>query len=254
MNRPTTTRRVHRATGLLAAALVALAGAVLGAAPARAASHHVDMEQYMFMPAATTIAQGDTVTWTNHDTAEHDVVVTSGPASFSSPMLAQGKSWSHTFATPGHYSYVCSVHPGMTASLTVTAAAVPPRAQAGATPNGTAHGTANGTANGATQAGTHTAPAGVPATPVRTATRSHATRTAKTSPAGSHAEADPGAASATTRTAPAASATLQPLILVVGASVVAMVFCLLLMVSRPLAGLEDVTSDASAGRRRLEDA
>ncbi|WP_231976148.1 cupredoxin domain-containing protein [Streptomyces sp. 3214.6] len=48
---------------------------------------------------------------------------TSGPASLHSPMPNKGGSWSYTFTTAGTYGYVCTVHPGMTARIVVTAAA-----------------------------------------------------------------------------------------------------------------------------------
>jgi hypothetical protein len=63
------------------------------------------------------------VTWTNQDTAPHDVKTTSGPVSIHSPMLDKGQSWSFTFTTAGSYGYVCTVHPNMTAGITVRAAA-----------------------------------------------------------------------------------------------------------------------------------
>ena len=116
------TRQVRRWT-LPAALLLAVGFLALMAAPASATDHHVMIEQYAYGPANLNIDQGDTVTWTNHDSVEHDVVVTSGPASFRSPMLSQGESWSHTFTTPGSYSYICSVHPEMRAAVTAAAAA-----------------------------------------------------------------------------------------------------------------------------------
>ncbi|MDX2681905.1 cupredoxin domain-containing protein [Streptomyces sp. NY05-11A] len=38
-------------------------------------------------------------------------------------MLNKGGSWSYTFTTAGTYGYVCTVHPGMTGRIDVTAAA-----------------------------------------------------------------------------------------------------------------------------------
>ena len=61
----------------LLAALAVLAGCALaGAAPAAAAAgHSVTISGYAFKPAMLTITVGDTVTWTNLDTAPHDVTV-----------------------------------------------------------------------------------------------------------------------------------------------------------------------------------
>ena len=87
---------------------------------ATASSKSVDMMNYAFSPSSLAISVGDTVTWTNHDSAPHNVVVTDGPEKFSSPLIEQGQSWSHTFTLAGTYSYYCSVHPDMKATITVT--------------------------------------------------------------------------------------------------------------------------------------
>ncbi|MGW7531011.1 cupredoxin domain-containing protein [Amycolatopsis sp. NPDC054798] len=96
------------------------------AAPAAAGSAKaVEMSGYKFSPAALTISAGDTVTWTNHDTAPHNVVVTDGPEKFTSPTMQTGGTFSHTFTKAGTYSYYCSIHPDMKATVTVQGAAPP---------------------------------------------------------------------------------------------------------------------------------
>lgn len=112
------------AGGGLAFAAVALVW--VSGAPAGAAGHHVEMENYAFSPRSLTVQRGDSVTWMNHDEAPHDAKTTSGPASFHSPMLEQGGSWTHTFNSAGTYSYYCTVHPDMKASIVVTAPEPPP--------------------------------------------------------------------------------------------------------------------------------
>ncbi|HEX6361043.1 cupredoxin family copper-binding protein [Actinophytocola sp.] len=94
---------------------------LLAPARAEAASEHVAMENYAYSSASLTIQVGDTVTWTNHDQAPHDVVTTSAPAAFRSPLLETGQTWSFTFTVPGTYSYYCSVHPDMRAEIVVMA-------------------------------------------------------------------------------------------------------------------------------------
>lgn len=100
---------------------------------AQAATFQVHMSGYAYGPAQLTIKVGDTVTWTNHDKAPHDSVTTAGPAQFRSPMLSQGQTWSFTFTQPGTYSYYCTVHPDMRATIVVqpaqTAQAPPPAQQ-----------------------------------------------------------------------------------------------------------------------------
>jgi plastocyanin len=102
-------------------------GTSTGSAPqARAASaHEVMIMDFVYSPASLTVAVGDTVTWTNHDSAPHTVTVTDGPVKFDSGTLEQGESYSYTFTEAGTYSYYCAVHPNMVASVTVSGGATP---------------------------------------------------------------------------------------------------------------------------------
>ena len=110
--------------GLITAAVVALGAA---AAPAQAAD--VSISNFAFMPSSITIAQGDSVTWTwaGPDT-NHSVTSKSGQAdSFDSdpgktPTSLDhppGDTFSHTFNTPGTFSYICKVHSFMTGKVVV---------------------------------------------------------------------------------------------------------------------------------------
>jgi len=78
----------------------------------------VTMEGIAFKPAQVTISAGDTVTWTNNDSAGHDVTgddFKSGDAGG----LGQGDTFEHTFEEAGTFDYVCTVHPGMEGSVKV---------------------------------------------------------------------------------------------------------------------------------------
>lgn len=191
----------HLAAALIAA-MTALTALFIGAAPASAASHHITISTYAYHPGALTVAVGDTVTWTNLDSVAHDVTVTRGPALFHSPMLSQGQSWSYTFTVAGPYNYICSVHPDMTATLTVT-----PAAQS-AVPTGSTHAAASGSERRHGR------------TPAVTPTQTAAPITAQT------------------QTAPLDSAAQQtqinPLLLVGGALCAVLIFCLLTIASRPV--------------------
>jgi plastocyanin len=70
-----------------------------------------------FVPNTITVAAGTTITWTNKDAITHDV--TSGTGLFTSGPLANGATFSFTFATAGNYSYYCSIHPTMVGTVTV---------------------------------------------------------------------------------------------------------------------------------------
>jgi plastocyanin len=215
-----TARTTNRVAGVLAVLLMALSAVLFASAPAEAASHAVTIKQYAYGPGSMNIEQGDTVTWTNQDTASHDVVVTSGPVSFRSPMLDKGESWSYTFTTAGAYSYTCSVHPDMRGSVTAVAPAPAPATSA------PVHEHTEAAAPSATPppAGNAPATSGLSAAP-KPGRKPHAT------PVPSQV-----AAPATTQLSTAAqepTTTLDPLLLVAGVSIAVVVFCLLLMVSRP---------------------
>jgi predicted secreted protein with PEFG-CTERM motif len=74
-----------------------------------------------FVPASVTVHPGDTVIWSNDDTAAH--TVTSGTAAdgpdgnWDSSLIMVGATFSHKFDTLGNYPYFCMVHPWMTGSV-----------------------------------------------------------------------------------------------------------------------------------------
>ena len=67
-----------------------------------------------FTPANATIAVGGTVTWKNDDTIDHN-----STASGWSGHLAPGAQFTRTFAAAGTFPYVCTLHAGMTGTITV---------------------------------------------------------------------------------------------------------------------------------------
>ena len=217
-----------RAGALLAAAALIGLLALAGWSPAQAAGHTVTMQGYAYSQASLSVDPGDTVTWVNKDQAPHDVVVTSGPQTFRSPLLNQGESWSFTFRSAGTYSYICSVHPDMRASVTVKAAPKPPPAPAPA-PAAPAekhdHPQSKTTAAPTPAAGAQPQAAGPKQAP---------TTPAQQTPAPAPAPA--AAAAPAAQVAPAPSETsLNPLLLVAGAAIAVVVFCLLMLASRPSA-------------------
>src|SRR5207248_7538274 len=90
------------------------------AAPAASATTTVQIKRSGFVPAAITINQGDSVTWTNTDTIDHQVVANGG--SFASPILKAGKSWTHTFNHGGTFHYPDSLHPSLKGTVVVSGA------------------------------------------------------------------------------------------------------------------------------------
>jgi plastocyanin len=69
---------------------------------------------------AVTIQQGQSLTFTNLDVAQHDVDARDG--SFESPLVGLGASTPVNGVealAPGSYEFYCSLHPNMTGTLTV---------------------------------------------------------------------------------------------------------------------------------------
>lgn len=76
---------------------------------------------YSFSPSTMSVKVGTTVTWTNTTQAPHTVTSDSGdPASINGSLDSSGSTFSFTFTQAGTYNYHCSVHPYMTATITVT--------------------------------------------------------------------------------------------------------------------------------------
>jgi plastocyanin len=103
----------------VAAILVGILAA--GASSVLAADQAVDIAGFAFSPQSITIGVGDTVTWTNADAQRHSA--TADDASFDTGTIARGASASETFATAGTFGYHCKVHPSMTGTVVVRAAA-----------------------------------------------------------------------------------------------------------------------------------
>jgi plastocyanin len=113
------------ALSTMAAALPAITSAADG--PAVTIHDGGDPTTWGYTPASTTVAAGQTVTWTNSGQFPHDAAATDG--SWKTPLLNTGGSGSVTFSTPGTYSYTCTPHPWMLGTIVVTAAvntAAPP--------------------------------------------------------------------------------------------------------------------------------
>jgi plastocyanin len=84
-------------------ALALVAGALVLAAPAGTATANVSITAAGFIPDPVEIVVGDTVTWTNADTVNRQVVSTA--AGFASPILRPGESFSFTFRKAGRFAY-----------------------------------------------------------------------------------------------------------------------------------------------------
>jgi plastocyanin len=66
-----------------------------------------------------TAKVGDTITWTNGDSAPHTVSLDDG--SCTTPHINGGSTSSLTFSAPGTYPFHCNVHPNMKGTIEITA-------------------------------------------------------------------------------------------------------------------------------------
>jgi plastocyanin len=79
----------------------------------------VTIKDFSYAPKSVTINVGDTVTWVNHGPTDH--TATANDHSFDTGILKKGQSGSHTFSAAGTFSYFCTIHPFMKATVVVAA-------------------------------------------------------------------------------------------------------------------------------------
>jgi plastocyanin len=75
----------------------------------------VTVVNFSFIPAELNIKKGDTVVWTNNDSAPHQII----GSNFQSDVLSKGQSFSFTFGTTGTFDYICKLHPSMKGKINV---------------------------------------------------------------------------------------------------------------------------------------
>src|SRR5687768_17507891 len=108
-------------TALVSAALVScmfLLEAASGAGVLSASgTHTIVIADMKFVPETLTVKAGDTVVWVNRDFFPH--TATAQDRSFDSRDIATNKSWKYVAAKKGAFSYICTLHPTMEATLIV---------------------------------------------------------------------------------------------------------------------------------------
>jgi len=134
---------VSKTIYLTASLLAILSVVAIGASTDNSVFAQGDKVQASIVPGASTLTDtavspnpieakvGQTVVWTNDDTAFH--TVTSGligapdagklfDSGLSGPtaLTTQGKTFEHTFDTAGEFDYHCTLHPAMTGKVIVT--------------------------------------------------------------------------------------------------------------------------------------
>ena len=79
----------------------------------------ISMKDIQFVPREAETKVGQKVTWTNDDTAPHNVTAKEG-ADFASETMNKGDTFDHTPTQAGTIDYVCTIHPGQDGKLIVT--------------------------------------------------------------------------------------------------------------------------------------
>jgi plastocyanin len=77
----------------------------------------VGIENFTFSPGDVTAAVGETITWTNEDSAAHTATLDDGACGTDN--IAQGTTAGLVFDAPGTYPYHCKIHPNMTGTITI---------------------------------------------------------------------------------------------------------------------------------------
>ena len=87
------------------------------AAPTGGGTAAVAISNFAFTPQKITVKVGDTVTWTNNDSAPHTVTSATSldtsattTSEFDSGQFGQGQTFSFAFTKAGTYFYMCTIH------------------------------------------------------------------------------------------------------------------------------------------------
>jgi plastocyanin len=112
-------RRIALLLGAVTAAalLTAALPELTAAGEAAASSATVTIDNFAFAPPTLTVTAGTTVTWKNEDDSPHRIGDKNG--TFKSAALDTDDTFSHTFAAPGEYPDICTIHPYMVGKIIV---------------------------------------------------------------------------------------------------------------------------------------
>src|SRR3989344_5298787 len=81
------------------------------------ATYNINIKNFAFDRASLKIKSGDTIVWTNSDTAPHTVSGNNGGP--NSNTLNANQIYSFTFTNAGTFNYQCNFHPSMKGAIIV---------------------------------------------------------------------------------------------------------------------------------------
>jgi plastocyanin len=98
---------------LLASLLLPVA--IIGESTGRAANSTVQIREvsasaWLFQPSNSLVNAGDSITWTNVSSHQHDSTATVLPRLWASPLLNPSNTFSFTFTNTGTFHYFCKLH------------------------------------------------------------------------------------------------------------------------------------------------
>jgi plastocyanin len=116
---PASSAAAPSAAASSAAAPSAGGSAAAVCAPASGAGQvQANAKGFAFDPATVTVPAGQSVTWTNGDTASHSIVLDGGQC--KSEPFAGGATTTLQFNVAGSYPFHCGIHPTMKGTIEVT--------------------------------------------------------------------------------------------------------------------------------------
>lgn len=80
----------------------------------------VTMKDFAFDPQEVEATVGQTVEWRNEDDAPHNAVAQGGTSDLETETFGRGESDTYTLDEAGSIEYICTVHPQMTGTITVS--------------------------------------------------------------------------------------------------------------------------------------
>lgn len=103
--------------------LPVLAALLLASPTALAATKTVNITNAGFVPNSITIAVGDSITWTNSDTKNHQPASKNAP--FTAPILKPGETYTFQFKSDGRFNITDELVKNQRMTVTVTKASTP---------------------------------------------------------------------------------------------------------------------------------
>ena len=111
-----TTSTTNTTNTTLIIPVVTSTSTVTETAPVTSAKNYsVSIANFAFNPTTLNVKKGDSVTWTNNDSAPHQIL----GSGFESAVLGNGQSYKFTFVTAGTFNYICNIHKSMKGTVVV---------------------------------------------------------------------------------------------------------------------------------------